>query len=258
MYQCALQELSLVVGQEVFTAGEVADRMFFCISGQMTYSGPSWVNWNTVPEKVEASFGVRDSAARDYTQSQGERSPLVQSGDWVSEPAMWLESWRHVGKLTARISSELLGVYCKKFQELVQHELVDVWQPAQYAKDFADYINKGRIYLHDFWSDFDAVLALSIDAFNQDEENATSKAVSLKVNKKFSQVSKMGHSLSRSSRGRRASLDSVSLRGSGLEKFASRLFARGSGSLSFGSSRLGSGIRAASSNTAKQPGTLYD
>jgi len=132
VYQQGLQEVSLSSGHELFHTGGKADRMYFIVSGILTYNR----------EIVEHS--------RQQLSSQ----------DWVSEAALWVK-WQHCGQLLSASHCELIALHVGK----VADEVVDCGQAAEYAKLFCEYLNSSRQHLTDVICDITALEEMVARAF---------------------------------------------------------------------------------------------
>lgn len=89
----ALQEVSLIAGDELFSRGSWADKTFFITGGTMEYIHSSQNLCGNVREK-----------------------------DCVCEPALWLK-WFHCGRLTAKTTTEIAQLDITQFREtLMRYE----------------------------------------------------------------------------------------------------------------------------------------
>jgi len=153
IYQNATEEVSLGVGQELFNSGQAADRMFFVISGTLTY--------------------------RHEDRGGGSSLELVsfaEAGQWLCEPVLWIR-WRHAGQLIAATHCELLALRAARLQEvLVQDEPVK-----RYAKLFVRYFKRNPEMLSDTWADEELLQEMASRAFfdgDDDAESAYASAMS--------------------------------------------------------------------------------
>lgn len=125
LYSTCVKSYSKSMSVELFIAGEAANCMYFVVSGTLAYNSEGGTLGNN----------------------------LVESGGWLSEPAMWLH-WRHSG--TAATSSshcELVALDVVKAQEALQGE--DMVR--NYARIFASYFTNHPNLLSDIWADMDEI-----------------------------------------------------------------------------------------------------
>lgn len=89
-----VEEVSLIAGDELFSTGSLASKMFFITGGVMNYK-------HTVP-----------LLCCD-----------VRNQDWACEPALWLK-WVHVGRLVAQTTVEVSSLDASIFREtILKHEM---------------------------------------------------------------------------------------------------------------------------------------
>lgn len=75
LYQYAMSEVAVGMGQELFMVGEVADRMYFLVAGEMRY----WQEESFELEKITSSSSNRSSLARSGSKDSGDIVGRVRS-----------------------------------------------------------------------------------------------------------------------------------------------------------------------------------
>jgi len=123
----AVSEVSLMLMDELFTSGKVADSMYILAVGTMEY------------------------VHGDFTPDLGR---IIQEGQWVCEQALWMK-WTHCGKLIARKTCEVFVVNASRFRTVVlahDHSLDFV---INYANCFVEYIaDESHVeWMTDIWTD---------------------------------------------------------------------------------------------------------
>jgi len=109
---CAVKEIVLAIGDELFTPGQIAHAMYFVVSGQLTYS-----------------------------QNHIDNIQILQTGSHFCEAVIWTP-WVHQGTLVADVESELLAVDSGKFREVVGRFHADVWIMQKYGAEFVLRMNE--------------------------------------------------------------------------------------------------------------------
>jgi CRP-like cAMP-binding protein len=114
----ALEHKLLAEGDRLFIPGEAATHMYIVVKGRLTYRRMVGGGGHEVVERVDP----------------GE--------DWISEPALWTELWRHLGQLTAVDESDNLAINASKFSEQVKLNPQAYLFTKGYAKNFLDWLNE--------------------------------------------------------------------------------------------------------------------
>jgi len=137
IYQQAVEEVSTVVGQELFNAGDEASRMLFILNGDLRY---------TVDER------------------QGEAE--VAAGHFVSEAALWIQ-WKHAGQLVASTHCELLAVVSENLFSAIGEQRAS----QRYAKFFAKHFQESMENLTDVFLDIAVLQQITEHAFAPDDDD---------------------------------------------------------------------------------------
>jgi len=116
VYQHALHEVSLNSGHELFHAGAKGDKMYFIVSGLLTYN------------RQVVAHSTEELTARD----------------WVSEAAIWVK-WQHCGQLLSSSHCELVALQAAKVHE----EIGDCEPAAHYARLFCEHLQRSQENLTD-------------------------------------------------------------------------------------------------------------
>jgi len=137
----AMSEMSLPSGQELFTAGQTASKMFFVMSGNLEY----------------------------YLECSDTEAALVSRGDWCVEVALWIK-WVHEGRLAAVPHCELITLDGSTFRKHFAHRPAMNQIGQEYAKLFKKEIVSGQLKVPvEIWTDFDKLTELAQKAFMKDE-----------------------------------------------------------------------------------------
>jgi len=111
----ALMTKQLAHNDFLFVTGEQAEAMYFLSSGMLLYK-------KSVVEEHE-----------DYVQA---------NFDWVTEPALWLTNWEHLGTAEAHGESVLISIATERFKSIVAQANPVVIRVVQiYARRFLVWIN---------------------------------------------------------------------------------------------------------------------
>eukprot|EP00441_Pelagodinium_beii_P012079 CAMPEP_0197693124 /NCGR_PEP_ID=MMETSP1338-20131121/112039_1 /TAXON_ID=43686 ORGANISM="Pelagodinium beii, Strain RCC1491" /NCGR_SAMPLE_ID=MMETSP1338 /ASSEMBLY_ACC=CAM_ASM_000754 /LENGTH=302 /DNA_ID=CAMNT_0043275837 /DNA_START=44 /DNA_END=949 /DNA_ORIENTATION=+ len=146
-----IDAVSLGIGQELFNFGENSERMYFVLSGYLTYS-------------------------EDVSRGGLSTPSMVSAGHWLCEPVMWIK-WKHTGQLLATTHCEFVALKASKVQEvllqiisLTPHDAVQ-----QYAKMFARFFKKHQEMLTDIWQDVDLLSEMAFRSFVEEPTEADAK-----------------------------------------------------------------------------------
>jgi len=142
--QNAIEEISLPIGQELFSSGEAANNMYFVLSGVMVYT--------------------KDN------KSSCEPPCFVSAGQWVSEAALWIK-WKHNGQLIGTTPCELIALKVAKVQEVLTQMSYDEDQVKRYVKIFVRYFKKNPDSLTDVWAETDLLTDMAHKAFMGEEDD---------------------------------------------------------------------------------------
>lgn len=148
IFQNAVEEISLPIGQELFSSGEVAANMYFVLAGVLVYT--------------------KDN------KSSCEPPCFVSAGQWVSEAALWIK-WKHNGQLIGTTPCELIALKAAKVQDVLSHLSYDEDQVKRYVKIFVRYFKKNPDSLNDVWAETDLLSDMVQKAFlgdDMDDEDA--------------------------------------------------------------------------------------
>jgi len=144
VYQNALEEVSLGIGHQLFNSGEISTKMYFVLSGILSYK-----------EEGGRLCGLS----------------FVEGGQWLCEPVLWI-IWKHTGQLIATTHCELVALHAQKTQEvLAQHQSETEDMVRSYVKLFTRYFKKHQDSLTDIWADIDLLTEMAFRAFEDDDEN---------------------------------------------------------------------------------------
>ncbi|CAE8629076.1 unnamed protein product [Polarella glacialis] len=140
----AARSFSLGTKHELFHAGQVAENLYFLSSGQMVF-------------------------VRDDQELQHEPPAFVSPGQWLAEPAMWIE-WKHVGQSSSTENCELVLLPCDAAARILSRSNASSDAGARrYAQTFAAYFAKQPDRLSDVWTDIDVIEAMVSTAFIKEE-----------------------------------------------------------------------------------------
>lgn len=171
LYSC-LVEVGIDVGKESFHCGETATRMYFVFSGRLRYlreGEMSEMSW----EASQIEEVVRIASLGSMPHDDGDGPIVIGPDQWASEHPLWI-NWTHVGTLTALSHCELFTINAQRFQEVMQYELLSVWQAAKYARAFLSHLHSSISALSDVWADPKALLDLATHAFTLSEDDIPS------------------------------------------------------------------------------------
>jgi len=140
IYENALTERTLLVGKPLFNTGEVCDRMYFVLAGELHF--------------------IRDHGNRRKSGLDRSNPTKVDAGWWISEPALWME-WYHTGQVTAGTKTELLELDVIKFQ-VAMRDNEDI---SRYANYFWERFKDNPSNLTDVYLDTDAIQSMANRAF---------------------------------------------------------------------------------------------
>jgi len=125
-----ITEVALFPDQVLFSPGHAGKQMYFTVQGEL-------------------GFSMSGGALQPPSMAN-------RAGPWFSEPPLWI-SWRHRGKLTALVRSELFSLEAKGFQELMMEEPRAAALCRRYARAFAIYVKQCQGQLTDICIDSDAL-----------------------------------------------------------------------------------------------------
>lgn len=112
----ALVTKQLAHNDFLFVSGKQAEAMYFLSSGQLLY---------------KKSMSEED---KEYVQA---------NLDWVTEPALWLSNWEHLGTAEALGESVLISINAETFKKVVAHSNPAYIRVIQiYARRFLVWINE--------------------------------------------------------------------------------------------------------------------
>lgn len=108
-------QLCLAPQDVMFHAGEEATHMSLVASGSMHYT------------RVH--------------QEQSYPEPVNSHEDWITEPALWVADWRHLGDLRSTETTELLMVSSDKLAESASMNPLALWTVHHYAHRYTAWLN---------------------------------------------------------------------------------------------------------------------
>jgi len=162
MFQTALQEISLSMGQELFNYGEVSSRMYFVVLGEFDYELQDEITG------IPRIASQRNSKLSELRFSERFMGDVVTSTDWAAEASMWVSRWTHKGKLTAKMQGEVIAIRVGHFQRIVKKDPT-IWEVSKYAKLYVATLNERASEAHDLWGEFDMLSDLAMTAFTDEE-----------------------------------------------------------------------------------------
>ncbi|CAE8613582.1 unnamed protein product [Polarella glacialis] len=143
----AARSSSLGAKHELFNIGQVAESVYFLSSGAMVYR--------------------RDD----------KRPARVSPGQWLAEPALWIE-WKHVGSASSTGKNcELVSLHCETAIRILSQDASAISGARRYAKTFAAYFDKQSDQLSDVWGDIEVLEAMVSEAFIEHEKELLRHAV---------------------------------------------------------------------------------
>ncbi|CAE8706530.1 unnamed protein product [Polarella glacialis] len=147
----AARSSSLGAKDELFNTGQVAESMYFLSSGAMVYI------------------------------TDGKRPTRVNPGQWLAEPAFWI-NWKHVGQASsAGNNCEMVSLHCETAIKILSQDASAISGARRYAKTFAAYFDKQFDRLSDVWADIAVLEAMVSEAFIKHEKELLRHAVVSKV-----------------------------------------------------------------------------
>mmetsp|Transcript_55527 Transcript_55527/g.89788 ORF Transcript_55527/g.89788 Transcript_55527/m.89788 type:complete len:225 (-) Transcript_55527:37-711(-) len=120
----AMIEVSLLTGDELFSSGQPAHKLYLLTSGVMDY-------WH----------------CRDKTLHRS-----LHSDQWACEPALWLE-WIHCGDMRAHTCCEVVGLDARTFRDLVFSTSRCRSFLRTYSLEFREYLKDSGHWATDVWLD---------------------------------------------------------------------------------------------------------
>jgi len=175
MYAEVMDEVAVGLGQELFVTGEVAQHMFFLISGHMQYSTEVEIEEESFSKQNSrksnsSSNGVNSATSSftyaEYLDGDGRSRIVVKDGQWISEPVLWVK-WNHRGQLAAATHSELYALCSAKFLEYITRDAAHHFEACAYARAFLHYTATNQVGLHDVWADEEVLSRLASEAFDE-------------------------------------------------------------------------------------------
>jgi len=119
-----VQEKSVLKGEEVFQHSEEAKCVYILVSGNMEYKHST--------EKLQA---------------------LISSGQWVSEPTLWL-AWRHRATMVSNTSCEVMALQGSCVRKVISSVVELLQFTKNYAQIFARCVaSTEKMELTDVWLD---------------------------------------------------------------------------------------------------------
>lgn len=107
-----IQEQTLICQDVLFAESKVAEKMYFTVSGYMSYDH-------------------RHAHCRHF----------LGKGSWAAEPVLWVQ-WRHAATMTADSSCEVLALDSAKFRALMEHFRESLGFVRAYAQAFHEHLQK--------------------------------------------------------------------------------------------------------------------
>jgi hypothetical protein len=153
LFQYAVEEISKPIGQEAFISGETAQKMYFVLSGYLSYTR------DKLGEERKSTGHFRET----------EPPQEVSTNQWCSEPALWIK-WKHMGNLLATSNCELIALKTAKVCEVLGQLREDEDQVKRYVKIFVRYFKKFPHLLHDAMTDMELVADMTRQAFEGDDD----------------------------------------------------------------------------------------
>lgn len=129
----ALSEVTVSIGQELFSHGMEATHMFFITSGELDY--------------FFGSCGV---------------TRQVSQGDWICEMVLWVP-WEHQGRLVAGKISEVVTLNSPALRH-VAAKAVTLYNIRRYAHQYLELLHTS--IADDLWGELDDIQERSTEAFN--------------------------------------------------------------------------------------------
>jgi CRP-like cAMP-binding protein len=118
----SLTQRALYADEALFSAGQLAESMYFVAQGECAY------------------------------RSMGDGKAIIVSdqsvGPWFSEPSLWI-NWEHRGEMEAVIHTELFVLNAKRFQDLMAHESSGARLCREYARAFATFARQCQMRMTD-------------------------------------------------------------------------------------------------------------
>eukprot|EP00913_Durusdinium_trenchii_P029860 g27980.t1 len=102
----------------------------------------NFMRMHNVPRQL--ALRVTKFAEHAYSKQREARSEYVQANlDWVTEPALWLSNWEHLGTAEALGESVLISINAETFKKVVAHSNPAYIRVIQiYARRFLVWINE--------------------------------------------------------------------------------------------------------------------
>jgi hypothetical protein len=101
----AVTEMILELGRRLFSVGETARGMYFVNAGQLRY-----LLMHDQMSKGEMGRGTHSTSRISALEDEPCAYELVHPREWLSEHALWMEAWRHLGIATSNCESEIFEI----------------------------------------------------------------------------------------------------------------------------------------------------
>lgn len=150
IFNCTVGETSVSLGEELFSEGDPADRMFFVRSGTLYYRISKHELETMMRMPHRSHFLLRGHHCRSQ-------------GDWASEVSLWAH-WTYRGPLTAASATELITIEGSGFRTIMNGIAKSDSVLCTYANLFAE---KAAAHLRtlDIWCDKEASEDIAWKAF---------------------------------------------------------------------------------------------
>lgn len=145
----AVTEVTVVSKEELFVAGMVAKKLFFLYLGRMKY-------------------------ARIKDLENLESGEVLFEGQWVCEPALWMD-WLHCGTLSTEYPCELLELDCQCFRRIMQTHGRSLSFLSRYARLFHETMSHTDDWATDLWNNADQLEGLVAEAAHETRKDTKFK-----------------------------------------------------------------------------------
>jgi CRP-like cAMP-binding protein len=159
----SIEEVSLIEGQDLFQAGEMARGMYFVVEGSLLYCRQD-MSSHLRRSTDSGALASEQSAALESTLS----AVVVQPEEWVCEAPLFVE-WFHVGSMVARRVSLMLLMDVESVHKVLSQYHDTLRECCRYADLFMEWLFESPLNVSDVLMNFDKQLDMAHRAFSHEE-----------------------------------------------------------------------------------------
>jgi len=129
-------QLTVQIGDIVFTGGDACTRMLFVSRGRLTYT----LGLTSLGSCIDLGVDPGQNMSNNSSETEV-RSVTVMKGKFISEPALW-SHWENVGELSSTVGGHLLTLEVVDLVKTIKLYEKAYFLALLYAQEFLDNMNE--------------------------------------------------------------------------------------------------------------------